>query len=319
MIEKAGIHSIHMSSQPPGPSLPERGQVSDAALEIAATIHRDLLNELPGAPATGFEDMMAAQRERYPGLLFGDLAMHLAEVELPANPTQADRSKGVVEALRRISSTPSLFEAVTGAPFSQELASDIARELQHKPTSIQGKKEAKAADTLRSTIQEKGYLESSMIPNGRPVQLRYEGLRPAKQRLFRSDVPPMSLSAVLKLVPHKGSGWTVKTYGRWASDEGFTKPQGERRVNLNDVFTLLAAETTDAGEELSQLDRMVNSTIRLGKISSGTALKIEYGFTRKTQEVPGYEPSIESNSVTFPLKLVQAYLGTTQNFPLFGR
>jgi len=62
---------------------------------------------------------------------------------------------------------------------------------------------------------------------------------------------------------------------------------------------------------------MVGSVIRLGRVSAGTSFGIDYHFTRATKEVVGYETRINSSNWRLPLTLKQAYLGATEDFPLF--
>lgn len=80
----------------------------------------------------------------------------------------------MIEALRRIVAIPSLFEAVTGAPFSQDSAANIGRALDL--TTEQDSQEATIAAKLRAQIRANGFLERSMAPEKGMLQFYYKGL-----------------------------------------------------------------------------------------------------------------------------------------------
>jgi len=294
----------------------DQGPINDATRQIAATIHQSLMGELRGNEPAAFEDVVAEQSERYPQLLFGELAMHIAEVDLPADATAADRAKGIVEAMRRITSTPKLFEAVTGAPFSTEHTSGTLAGLSR--ADRRDEKEVAAAEELRAAIRASGYLERSMVPDKRPIQIHYTGTSAPKKRLMRDDLPAVAQEVTLKAVPANDRQWDVQTYRYWSGVTGFLEPIGRRTATLGGIFTLLAAESSGLRpRHADELQRIVGQPIRLGQISTGTSLKIEYHFRREIEEVPGHEPSIERVVWAMPITLSQAYLGSSRDLPLF--
>ena len=291
--------------------------VSDAAFSIAETIHNDLIRELHrGAEPTSFEGLLQVQREQYPALLFGELAMRLAEIELPQDATPADRARGVVAALQRIASTPSLFEAITKAPYDKRTAQTIGKELgtATEPDS----KEAAAATKLRSRIAEQGYLERSMVPDKRTVELCYSGIAKAKKRLIGPNLPAKPQEIALKLVAGDHMVWNVQRYGRWSYEEGYTEYKDTKIVRLKDNFNVIALDTSGIeADQAHELDKLVGKYVQIGRVSTGTLLRLDYNFMRLTKEVPSHEPKIQFETLTMPLKLHQAYLGTSRDFPLF--
>lgn len=71
---------------PPGD---DRAPISSAIHDIAASIHQDLMLELQrGTSPPDVEASMTALRNSYPPLLFGELAMHVAGIELPHDALQ---------------------------------------------------------------------------------------------------------------------------------------------------------------------------------------------------------------------------------------
>jgi len=301
------------------PNLPQPSgsdPISDAAYKIAANIHEGFLSELYGGSSAA--EVAAAQGERYPAMLFGELAMHVADVQLPPDASTADRASGVSEALRRIISTPSLFEAVTGAPLDHDRA--ISLRSGFDMMTIRTQEESVVAHELQAAIVRNGGLSQEIIPGGRAVQLYYAGSQAAKRLVGREAAPQ---EVMLKVAPAAPLHWTVHRYGRISyaiNDfvESFGRPQGERELVQPDVFTLLAAESSGlAKRQTKELNELVGATVGLGKVSTGTMLVIENDFYAPSRETHGIVAEVSSQALRIPVQLQQAYLGNSRDLPLF--
>ncbi len=107
------------------PGLPGGEAVDRSVLDLASGYHQALMQEvgMPGDQVIStLDDDFAAQQEQYEARLTGNLLMHIAGVRLDEKASTADRARAVVEALRRITTTPALLESLTGAPFSPMMA-----------------------------------------------------------------------------------------------------------------------------------------------------------------------------------------------------
>lgn len=292
--------------------------VSSATHLLAAAVHDDIVAELMGVgdAAPGSVERLESFRKLYPNVLFGELAMHLAGVTLPKDASAPDRARGIVEALRRIATTPVLFEAVTNAPFTQELATGIAPKV--REAVERNPQDLELVNALRRKIVERGYLSHDMLPPKRLLQLEY-GTSPALQprrRFGRSSVPE-DATVTLKLMPYedKARYWKVKQYRYWNKFSGYRDYTGTNKVYLNEAFNIVSVESS------APLPRsatgLEGEVATIGHVSMGTPFKIEYGHHRVTEEVPGYEPDILNETLTLPMTLRQAYLGGNRDFPLF--
>jgi len=281
--------------------------ISNAVHQLAAEIHGDIVAGLmsEGDAAEGRQ-----YDEHYPRLLFAELAMNLAGVKLPDNPTAPDRARGIIEALRRITTDPQLFESITNVPYSDELAKPTA-----VPSAKPGKltkrerQEARLVRDVQERITEAGYLDRSMVPEGRTVQLQYT-VQGQKRRL-RADIPAYPLT--LKLAPATIT-WNIRKYRSWTSEEGYQGYLGNRKLERT-AFTLVAA--TSPEEVPPRLRELVGKWVSIGQVAIDSDLRLNHKFRAHTSEVPGYEKAVTFKTYTADAKLQQAYLGDTTEYPLF--
>ncbi len=297
---------------------PEKGiePVNQAVHQLAMSVHDDIVQDLDRSSnemPIGFEDRLAQHRKNYPHLLFGELAMYLADIQLPIDASAPDRARGIIQALRRISETPSLFEAITNAPYTQELATGIIPEL---PTNVErNEREIIEVVDLQRKVAEAGYLDYTMIPDNRVTQLQYETTPTFKTRRRSRSKTTEPAIITLKLVQARTNGWNVKRYNEWSLHEGYSDYIGERRVHLVGAFNLIAVNSSL--EVPPNLMNLIGNTVKFGQVSTGTQLKLEHTFSRRTQEVPGHEPDINYQTLTLQAVLKQAYLGDLTSYPLF--
>lgn len=310
-MSRGGLH-------PDIPGLsPDVTAADSAEFILARMIHQDTLDGLrlpPGVSEPSFEDQMDGYRERYPALLFSELAMQIAGVELPLNPTGPDRSRGIMEALNRIATTPTLFEAVTQAPYNTAFAAGIAPQPPARER-VRDEQEAAAAATLQARVAQRGYLEQGMIPEDRMVRLEY--VVPERERRIRSTTIPEE-TITLKVAPASNLEFTVQQCESRDTRGYYSESTGTRTATLGELFMLIAAETT-ADRLPSRLRDLVNSRVQLGRLSTGTQLSIDYNFTIAGKEVIGYERQAEGllRFANARAHLVQAYLGDSSDYPLF--
>ncbi len=306
-----------MSSSGEVPGVDQGNPVSRAVFELATDIHSCMLRDL-GRPIDEIEGTfdLEAHRQRYPFILFGELAMSLADVKLPDNATAPDRARGIIEALHRISITPSLLVSVTNAPFSSELTSKLAVKAPEDDESAA--LEAKDAGILRAAIRKSGFLEKSMVPNGRAIKLKYQVDPDVKPSRIGRTKPVAGSTITLKLAPADEMVWKITKFSGYNQYEGayFGKKLGEREFRFGDIFTLIAAVSSERVP--SKLSKLIGENVQIGRVSSSTKLSLNYGFSRYTKESPGREhEEVSCFSVTLPAQLQQAYLGDSFDFPLF--
>jgi hypothetical protein len=286
--------------------------VSSAVHMLAMELHDGIVRDLHRSSDStdpGFEERLAAHQRSYPHLLFGELAMYLADVQLPPDASAPDRARGIVEALRRISTTPSLFETITNAPYIQEFASGIS------PRSLErDENDDVEAVSLQQKIASAGYLERSMIPNGKVVQLQYRASPTIRTGRFSRNRLPEHAVITLKVVPEVIS-WQIKRYNSWNEESGYRKYRDSRTVTVP-VFNLIAVNSSV--ETPPRLAELIGERIGVGQVSTGTQLRITHDFRRHTKEVPGHEMGMSFETSSLPAILAQAYLGDSSDYPLLS-
>ena len=287
---------------------------ADAAMyQVATSLHAGLVADLDLlGPSPGYDERLSKAREIYPTLLFGALATSLASVEIAADATPAERSRGITEALRRIVTTPDLFEGITGAPFKLAQAEGLTADLieQRQATEAQ----LATADGLRQQISEHGGLSREIV--GRPVSLVY-AYRPnlEKKRFLRKPVEEDSTSKIiLKLAPTpdvdiKG----VETYVDWNTYVGYRGRIGRVDKVLADIFLLTAADQRNQNANRT-LAKLLNTQVRIGRVTTGTQLSLQHSFSQGTKQV-GTSTRVQYSELSLPYTLEQAYLGSATNAP----
>lgn len=284
--------------------------ISDATVQLANDIHRRLVRDLdlPDGGQTA-EAGIDQQSSRYPAMLFGALAMHLADVELPATASEADRARAIVEALKRIATSPGLLESITQAPYSTELGGSLS------PLAGPERPADERALELQAKVAKAGYFERSMVADNQLVTLRYATLEDIKLKHFRRATLPAGSPVVIKLAPSNPLVWTINLFDSFSNEDGYRKPLGKTRTaTYGNIFSLVAAE----GESLSKsLTDKVGKVIDIGKVSAGTRLRFMYDFSHAVKEVPGYDRGFGKREYRLPAELKQAYAGDTKDYPLF--
>lgn len=303
----------------PHNSEPGSDVVSNAVHQLAMSFHEEFVRDLDPATRNGgptLEERLELHQRTYPTLLFGELAMHLAQVELPENATAPDRARGIMEALRQIATTPRLFEAVTNAPFSTEFAAAIIPQAVQKEKTTHDKKFDAEATTLQQKVTAAGYLEWSMCIANKIVQLEYVGSDAIKTGRFSKNKLPPDVPVSLKVLPVRGHGWNIKQYNHWNSNAGYYDYMDTRRFNADGTFALVAVDSE--AKVPPDLSKLVGKVIRLGQISTGSQLKLEHTLRHDTKEVPGHETDITSSTLSLGAQLRQAYYGDSKDYPLFS-
>jgi len=297
------------------PNTPDNMPISEAVQQLAIGIHNDIIAGLHDADQLAgpdFDQQPDRYREAYPSLLFGNLALSIAGIELPENATTIERSKGIVEALRRITTTPALFEKVTNVPFSNEQAATLAPGLAEAQPADQ--EELELVESIRQQVNKNGYLDREMLPTGRLLQLHYATPAHTKKGVFgKKDVQASTTG--LKLAATADRGFEVALYQSRDSNGYYHKKLGTRRHPLPSTFRLVAVDHSEG--PLKRLDRLIGETVRIGNVSTGSPLQLEAYFKHVINEVEGYEVPHTSYTETTNAKLQQAYLGNSLKYPLF--
>ena len=298
-----------------------RSEVSPAIWQLAADIHAALMDDIgrPVSDAAGFDGRYAELSAGYAGALFGDLALQLADVHLPEGAPQADRSKAIIGAMRRIITTPRLLEAVTGAPYSPALAAGLLS-AGDVLGSIDAQEAADAA-AIREKVTKSGYLDRSMLTeSGRVIQLEYVTQSPISYGVRRGrNATPVNSVLSIKLAPNV-LNWKfqVQEYSSKRFDGRtwqYSNPTQKRMLHPTETFRVVAI--TAAAHLPPRLTDLIDNDIDIGRVTTGTGLLFKHSFTQNTNVVVGYDNDINNQKLKLPAVLQQAYVGNTHDFPLF--
>jgi hypothetical protein len=282
--------------------------------------HEALLRDLGATDRdVSLDERFAEQKERYPFVLFGELAMHVAGVTLPAEASTVDRARGITEALRIIHSNPTLFEKITGAPFTwnadsqQAVSGASSREVAVSEEAVAG------FVGVQKKVAEKGFFTRGMLKEFKEmptIQARYTIAPQFIKKGFRgknSYTIPQSIINV-KLAPTTVS-WSIKRYEHWDSFDGYSGYKDTRELKY-DAYELVAV-TSVTGEVPSEFKYLLGETVDLGKVSSGGPLRILHHFMHPTKEVSGHEGRISKSTFVLPGTLDQLWIGSSKDHPLF--
>ena len=297
--------------------------VGDAVHQLATDIHSHLMGEL--GTATDRDNAMQAAGENYPSLLFGTLAMHIAGVELKQGATAEERSAGVKEALRLITSTPSLYEQVTGA----RAGSGLPRGAEHFAEVERA--EAEEAAKLRAEVAQRGYLSRETLNNSqRSVRLEYvttDAITYGMRR--RRNALPAGQLITIKLAPMVINWQPVKQYRQvYQVKDASGRVTGYRYEEIDYIGnrqvaptpTLEVTSITPSELLPPKVRSLVGSSVGIGRISTGAQLVLEHGYTMQAKETVGVTDTYPhaTETLRLPATLRQAYLGASTAHPLFA-
>lgn len=297
---------------PPTDSSPVEAATYQLALDIQRELEGNLGVSLDGDNDT-FDARFEQRREAYPYLLFGELAMHLAEVRLPKGATVPDRARGIIEALQRIATTPSLLEAITNNAYTSELATTIGS---NGEITLPERQVNESSVALQQEVAKKGYFDRAMAQDKQVILLEYTTSETIKTKRFRGQEIPAQTPILLKVIPSFLS-WTIKRYECRNSEGEYKDYIDERKASYKDTFKLVAIESEAQVPKF--LIKLIGQDIGIGQVSRGSQLKVTYNYGHYRQEVPGYEMSRFSSTRSLPANLRQVYAGDSTEYPLFPR
>jgi hypothetical protein len=270
------------------------------------------MSELPNEPISDFVRQLGETHgEQYQHRLFAELALHLANVKLPENPTQAGRKQGVLKALHRMIADPALLEPPAAAPASAHSSDPIMpqRTRRSRP-AWRDPQDAKTIGNLQKRVARVGFLDIDMIPKNRVLQLHYAPVPRKSGSLPSTPAHPLSMILTPTI-----AYWTVKQYDDWSERSGYIEYLQNRTITKR-LFNVIGVDSVAGAPE--EVENLIGEAVSIGRVSVGNEFSLDYDFSAAEKEVADHAQDVSFQTLRLDATLHQAYLGYTLDYPIFG-